>query len=113
VKDDGRIAVHQFMNRAQQQEMMNRARLIVSRSGYTTMMELAEVGKRALLVPTRGQSEQEYLAAHHERCGHFRGVIQSQLVLARDAALAQDYRGLPPFAPTRESVRNFLNAVCG
>jgi hypothetical protein len=112
VKDDGRIAIHQFMDRAQQQEMMNRARLIVSRSGYTTMMELAELGKRALLVPTRGQSEQEYLAAHHERCGHFRGVVQSELVLGRDAALAEGYRGLPPFAPTRESVRNFLNVVC-
>lgn len=112
VQDDGRVAIHQFMGRAQQQEMMNRARLIVSRSGYTTMMELAELGKRALLVPTRGQSEQEYLAAHHERCGHLRGVVQSRLDLAHDAALAENYRGLPPFAPTRESVRNFLNIVC-
>jgi hypothetical protein len=41
------------------------ARLIVARSGYTTVMELAALGARAVvLVPTPGQSEQEYLAEH-------------------------------------------------
>jgi hypothetical protein len=42
--------------------MMSRARLVVTRSGYTTLMELAELRRRARLVPTVGQSEQEYLA---------------------------------------------------
>jgi glycosyl transferase family 28 len=46
------------------------ARMIVARSGYTTVMELAGLGARAaLLVPTPGQSEQEYLADHLERAG--------------------------------------------
>jgi UDP:flavonoid glycosyltransferase YjiC (YdhE family) len=37
---------------------------IVSRSGYTTVMELLAMGKKALLIPTPGQTEQEYLAKH-------------------------------------------------
>lgn len=37
---------------------------IVSRSGYTTVMELLALHKKALLVPTPGQTEQEYLAIH-------------------------------------------------
>jgi hypothetical protein len=46
------------------------ARMVVARSGYTTVMELAGLGARAaLLVPTPGQSEQEYLADHLERSG--------------------------------------------
>ena len=46
------------------------ARMIVVRSGYTTVMELAGLGARAaLMVPTPGQSEQEYLADHLERAG--------------------------------------------
>lgn len=46
------------------------AGLIVARSGYTTVMELAGLGARAVvLVPTPGQSEQEYLADHLERTG--------------------------------------------
>jgi hypothetical protein len=38
---------------------------IYSRSGYTTIMELASLGRydsRAVLIPTPGQTEQEYLA---------------------------------------------------
>jgi len=113
VHDDGRIAVHTFMNRRQQQEMMNRAGLVVTRSGYTTLMELAELGKKALLVPTVGQSEQEYLAEYHERRGHLHAVTQSDLKLARDAALAERYAGLPPVHSTDESVRRFVRTVTG
>jgi predicted glycosyltransferase len=36
--------------------------VIISRSGYTTLMDLALTGKKALLIPTPGQTEQEYLA---------------------------------------------------
>jgi UDP-N-acetylglucosamine transferase subunit ALG13 len=44
---------------------MNRAivesRIIISRPGYSTIMDLAKLGKRAVFVPTPGQTEQEYL----------------------------------------------------
>ena len=35
---------------------------IVSRCGYTTVMEVLAMQKKALLIPTPGQTEQEYLA---------------------------------------------------
>jgi hypothetical protein len=111
VRDDGRIAVHSYMSRAQQEEMMNRAALVVTRSGYTTLMELAELRKKALLVPTVGQSEQEYLADYHETRGNLHGVRQSQLDLPRDAPAAASYRGLPAMEPTEESVRRFLRTL--
>ena len=109
--EGGRITVHGYLDRARQEEMMNRARLVVSRSGYTTLMELAELGRRALLVPTPGQTEQEYLARHHEQHGHLHGVAQHRLRLARDAARARDYAGLPPMAPTERSVQRFRDLV--
>jgi UDP-N-acetylglucosamine transferase subunit ALG13 len=109
--NDANAVIHQYMDRAQQQEMMNRARLVVSRSGYTTMMELAELGRRALLVPTVGQSEQEYLANYHERLGHLHRVVQRGLDLVRDTEAAERYAGLPPFPPTKESVDRFLRAI--
>lgn len=108
---DANAVIHEYMDRAKQQEMMNRARLVISRSGYTTMMELAELGRRALLVPTVGQSEQEYLAAYHERLGHLHGVVQGRLDLVRDTAAAGRYAGLPSFSSTEESVRRFLRAI--
>jgi hypothetical protein len=111
IRDDGRIAIHSYMNRAQQEEMMNRAALVVTRSGYTTLMELAELRKKALLIPTVGQSEQEYLAHYHETRGQIHGVRQSDLDLPRDVRVAASYRGLPAMAPTDESVRRFLHAL--
>jgi len=42
--------------------LFNQARLIVSRSGYTTVMDLAELDKPAVLFATPRQTEQEYLA---------------------------------------------------
>lgn len=35
--------------------------IIISRGGYSTLMDLAPLGKRCIFVPTPGQTEQEYL----------------------------------------------------
>lgn len=40
------------------------AGLVISRCGYTTVMDLLKLHKKAILVPTPGQAEQEYLAHH-------------------------------------------------
>jgi hypothetical protein len=42
--------------------LFNQARLIVSRSGYTTVMDLVELEKPGILFATPRQTEQEYLA---------------------------------------------------
>jgi hypothetical protein len=36
--------------------------LIIARSGYTTIMDLEKLKKKSILIPTPGQTEQEYLA---------------------------------------------------
>ena len=36
--------------------------IVVSRSGYTTVMDLWKLNKKAIFIPTPGQTEQEYLA---------------------------------------------------
>lgn len=58
-------------------------RYLVCRSGYSTLMDLACIGRSALLIPTPGQSEQEYLA----QLWHERGwaVAMKQEELHRDA----------------------------
>ncbi len=40
------------------------SKYVLSRSGYTTVMELLSLQKKTLLIPTPGQTEQEYLANH-------------------------------------------------
>jgi UDP-N-acetylglucosamine transferase subunit ALG13 len=38
--------------------------IVISRSGYTTVMDLCKLQKKAIFIPTPGQTEQEYLAQH-------------------------------------------------
>lgn len=108
---DGRVTVYSYMGRKEQEEMMNRAQLVVSRSGYTTLMELAELGKKALFVPTVGQCEQEYLGRYHEQLGTMHCVSQHRLDLVRDVVAAKNYRGIPVTHRTAESVKRFLEVV--
>jgi uncharacterized protein (TIGR00661 family) len=44
--------------------ILKNSRLIISRSGYSTIMDLHALGLTALLVPSPGQTEQEYLAKY-------------------------------------------------
>ena len=41
---------------------INSSEIIISRSGYTTLMDLSKLKKKAFFIPTPGQPEQEYLA---------------------------------------------------
>lgn len=46
-------------------QALNTARTIYCRSGYSTVMDLVAIGiSDAILIPTPGQTEQEYLAEH-------------------------------------------------
>lgn len=42
-----------------------KANTIICRAGYSTIMDLATLGKKAILIPAEGQTEQEYLAKIH------------------------------------------------
>ncbi len=54
---------------------------IISRSGYTTVMDIFKLRKKAALVPTPGQTEQEYLADHLERQGWCIKIAQEDFTL--------------------------------
>ena len=57
---DLRIVSH--CNGEELNQAMVDAKIIISRSGYSTIMDLARLGKKAIFVPTPGQTEQTYLA---------------------------------------------------
>ena len=66
------------------------ARLVVCRSGYSTLMDLYTLNVKALLVPTPGQSEQEYLAGYHAKLGTHRRIDQHKLnLITLTAAIEQ------------------------
>ena len=58
----GNVLIYNFMTSTQLETAINESDLILSRSGYTTIMDLAKLEKKAFFIPTPGQFEQEYLA---------------------------------------------------
>lgn len=56
------IEIVNFMESGPLENTLNESELVISRSGYTTIMDLAALHKKAFLIPTPGQFEQEYLA---------------------------------------------------
>lgn len=43
-------------------ELIAKSSTVISRAGYTTIMEMAALDQHSILIPTKGQYEQEYLA---------------------------------------------------
>ena len=50
------------LNGEELNQAMVDADIVISRSGYSTIMDLARLGKKAIFIPTPGQTEQTYLA---------------------------------------------------
>ena len=103
--------VYSFLEKKRRDELMNRAKMVVSRSGYTTIMDVAEIEKKAFFIPTPGQTEQIYLANHLEKAGLFHSVKQKKLSIDIDTREALKYKGFTPPWKTAESVERFLKAL--
>jgi uncharacterized protein (TIGR00661 family) len=74
-EEDGNITIISHAETNRIEELILSSKKIICRSGYTTIMELSALNKKALFIPTPGQTEQEYLAKHHTQYGH-RYVLQ-------------------------------------
>jgi hypothetical protein len=111
-KLDSNTTVYSYVSTEEKIELMNRARFLISRSGYTTMMELAELEKRkGLFTPTPGQTEQEYLSKYYAKKGWFYSKSQYKLRLSEDVETATDYNGFPEVSKTKENVKKLYEQV--
>lgn len=75
---------HRILNHLPAEAMgkaMAGAALVICRSGYSSVMDLVCTGTPAVLIPTPGQTEQEYLAIHLEREGYFPYIKQDEFTL--------------------------------
>lgn len=106
------IKFFSFLNTKQQQDIMNRATVIVSRSGYTTVMELAELEKKkVLLIPTPGMTEQEYIADLYEEEGFWHHAHQNKLNIIKDLDDTKDFKGFKARWKTKDSVKKIINLI--
>lgn len=65
----GNVTTYNFMTSEQLELAYQQCELLICRSGYTSLMDLAKLELSAFLIPTPGQFEQEYLAKRCKRLG--------------------------------------------
>ncbi len=85
------IADHQ--NSGQLHKILLKKPVVICRAGYSTLMDIAFTGNRAILIPTPGQTEQEYLATMLDSKGYY--VAQKQNAMNLESALTR-LEGNPP-----------------
>ncbi len=78
------------------EEAIAQSTLIISRSGYSTIMDLSVLGKKAVFVPTPGQTEQEYLAKKYHAEKMHMMMPQKRFDLKAAWSSKDDFSGFGP-----------------
>lgn len=97
-----------FANSDQLQQLIDSSTLIICRSGYSSVMDMACTGSKALFIPTPGQTEQLYLARFHTIKGNAYSVQQEYLNLKVQIPEAMQFNGF-----TREARNTELREAIG
>ena len=77
------ILWYNFLNTNELNNVMLQCNLIICRSGYSSIMDLEVLQKKAVLVPTPGQTEQEYLANQLSTEVNYRFIKQDEFDLKK------------------------------
>jgi uncharacterized protein (TIGR00661 family) len=105
------VQIYPYLPKEKREDILNRSKLVISRSGYSTIMDLAVIGTKALMIPTPGQIEQQYLAAYLSGKNLCHQVSQKSLNLERDTALAQKKKGFFSNGSVETTVNNILDII--
>ena len=90
------VTYYNFMNTKQLEQTFNESDLVLCRSGYTTVMDLAKLGKKAFFIPTPGQYEQEYLAIKLQDENLVPYATQNDFTI-EDLSKVKSFKGLSQF----------------
>jgi uncharacterized protein (TIGR00661 family) len=70
---------------------IQQSEIVICRSGYTTIMDLIKLRQKAILIPTPGQPEQEYLADHLYKQKMFYSISQKDFKLVKSIEDASQF----------------------
>jgi uncharacterized protein (TIGR00661 family) len=85
--------VFDMLTTSQLQRLIDTSEIILARSGFSTVMDLASLRKKAIFIPTPGQTEQEYLAARLMEKGVAYSMRQADFELHKGMQQVQIFKG--------------------
>jgi UDP:flavonoid glycosyltransferase YjiC (YdhE family) len=109
----GNAEIISHLNAEQLFEAILASELVLTRPGYSTIMDLAVMKKKAIFVPTPGQTEQEYLGNLYHQKKLQLCVKQNELSVANAIELVAEFSGFSEFSETEllsENMKEFLSS---
>lgn len=100
-----------YLGRKERENLLNRSRIVVARSGYSTLMDLFSLRKRGFLIPTPGQSEQEYLAKYHMERRTFYCISERELDLPNQLEKALAFHPPALKYPSEKAVQKAVDVI--
>lgn len=92
VKTQNNLTIYNYMTSTELETAINESELVLSRSGYTTIMDLAKLEKKVFFIPTPGQYEQEYLARYLEK-KHIAPYTSQKNFTLKHLEIVENYSG--------------------
>jgi uncharacterized protein (TIGR00661 family) len=90
---DGELEILPHLPTKEMSSLITSSLLVISRSGYSSIMDMNALGAKALFIPTPGQTEQVYLAELHQIAGTALWQKQELMNLNVDIENALKYFG--------------------
>ncbi len=110
-----RITMVNSMTGNELSEAIASSEIIISRSGHSTIMDMAILGRNPIFIPTPQQTEQEYLALRLRNNGICYSESQQEFDLQRCIERHKAYKGFPPLPdPARlltERLERFVRSL--
>jgi len=95
----GNVTYYNFMKTRQLEHTFNESKKVLCRSGYTTIMDLVKLNKKAFFIPTPGQYEQIYLAEKFQEEELVPYATQENFKI-EDLSKIDQFKGLPKIDTT-------------
>lgn len=107
--DNKNISVINYLTATKLNQVLNRSEVVICRSGYSSLMDLVKLNKQAILIPTPGQTEQEYLADYLSKTGGFSAATQKDFDL--ESSLVELDKTNVVTWPEKDGLANILESL--
>jgi len=105
-----RVKVFSHLDTKEMLEYFIKSNIIICRSGYSSIMDLVTLSKKAILIPTPGQTEQEYLARYLMKSKLFYFMKQNKFLIEETLDESKDYR-LTIINPVKNILAEMINGL--
>jgi uncharacterized protein (TIGR00661 family) len=93
-------------------KLLLESKIVIARSGYTTVMDIATLQLPAIFIPTPGQTEQGYLASYLAEKKYCIAATQSDFDVKKELARMESTNLLPYQSYTENLLRDAIAALC-